>query len=333
MQNKEKYDEKYIQIYNSLLKYFNMIIQETNEAITKEKNKSIIDTIGNTKEIREYNKYEYNAGKITYKEYLIEQLWSFFPTDKKMKLEICEKILNEFEKAKQKIRFLIEEIQDKSCSNEEKNKNIIILKCFYKKYYREMQANKFRDILDKQESDLTKEERNYLYSINLGNMDVGDISYNSLIETLSNRTNINFYKNMLNTLIQYLEENKIPELTDKMERTTLIDKFIKIKEYLKLKEDYNNYYEIYVLLKYTMKSLSENKDNVSDNLKNNIDFIKEVYWNYLKLPDFNQFINEKYSKENKGLKELKVVGPEGTLIPESNNAERNKLNKGNNYIK
>ena len=138
---------------------------------------------------------------------------------------------------------------------------------------------------------------------------------------------------MLNTLIQYLEENKIPELTDKMERTTLIDKFIKIKEYLKLKEDYNNYYEIYVLLKYTMKSLSENKDNVSDNLKNNIDFIKEVYWNYLKLPDFNQFINEKYSKENKGLKELKVVGPEGTLIPESNNAERNKLNKGNNYIK
>ena len=73
MQNKEKYDEKYIQIYNSLLKYFNMIIQETNEAITKEKNKSIIDTIGNTKEIREYNKDEYNAGKITYKEYLIEQ--------------------------------------------------------------------------------------------------------------------------------------------------------------------------------------------------------------------------------------------------------------------
>ena len=134
---------------------------------------------------------------------------------------------------------------------------------------------------------------------------------------------------MLNTLIQYLEENKIPELTDKMERTTLIDKFIKIKEYLKLKEDYNNYYEIYVLLKYTMKSLSENKDNVSDNLKNNIDFIKEVYWNYLKLPDFNQFINEKYSKENKGLKELKVVGPEGTLIPESNNAKHNKPNKGN----
>ena len=163
-------------------------------------------------------------------------------------------------------------------------------------------------------------------------MDVGDISYNSLIETLSNRTNINFYKNMLNTLIQYLEENKIPELTDKMERTTLIDKFIKIKEYLKLKEDYNNYYEIYVLLKYTMKSLSENKDNVSDNLKNNIDFIKEVYWNYLKLPDFNQFINEKYSKENKGLKELKVVGPEGTLILESNNAKVNKPDKGDIFI-
>ena len=217
MQNKEKYDEKYIQIYNSLLKYFNMIIQETNEAITKE--------------IREYNKDEHNAGKITYKEYLIEQLRSFFPTDKKMKLEICEKILKEFEKAKQKIRFLIEEIQDKSCSNEEKNKNIIILKCFYKKYYREMQANKFRDILDEQESDLTKEERNYLYSINLGNTNIGDISYNSLIETLSNKININFYKKMLNTLIEYLEENKIPELTDKIERTTLIDKFIKIKEY------------------------------------------------------------------------------------------------------
>ena len=43
---------------------------------------------------------------------------------------------------------------------------------------------------------------------------------------------------MLNTLIQYLEENKIPELTDKMERTTLIDKFIKIKEYLKLYEEF-----------------------------------------------------------------------------------------------
>lgn len=295
-----------------------MIIQETNEAITKE--------------IREYNKDEHNAGKITYKEYLIEQLRSFFPTDKKMKLEICEKILKEFEKAKQKIRFLIEEIQDKSCSNEEKNKNIIILKCFYKKYYREMQANKFRDILDEQESDLTKEERNYLYSINLGNTNIGDISYNSLIETLSNKININFYKKMLNTLIEYLEENKIPELTDKIERTTLIDKFIKIKEYQKLKEDYNNYYEIYVLLKYTMNSLSENKDNVSDNLKNNIDFIKEVYWKYLKLPDFNQFINEKDSKEAEGLKELKVVVPEKLLNLEPNNAKVNKPDKGDIFI-
>lgn len=81
-----------------------------------------------------------------------------------------------------------------------------------------------------------------------------------------------------------------------------------------------------------MKSLSENKDNVSDNLKNNIDFIKEVYWNYLKLPDFNQFINEKDSKEAEGLKELKVVVPEKPLNLEPNNAKVNKPDKGDIFI-